>query len=61
VIDSVLRGPLIIGPGTRIERSYVGPFSSIGPNCLVRDSEVAHTIVLEEARFWTCRTASRIR
>ncbi len=51
VVDSVLRGPLIIGPGSRIERSYIGPFSSIGPNCLVQNSEVAHTIVLEGSQI----------
>ena len=47
VEDSVVRGPVIIGPGSRIVRAYVGPFTSIGPDVTIRDSEIEHSIVLE--------------
>lgn len=48
---SVLRGPLVIGRGSRIERSYVGPFTSIYHDVLIHNSEVEHSIVLENSRI----------
>lgn len=47
VLKSTLRGPLIIGEGTCIENAYVGPFSAVGAGCLIRDSEIEYTIVME--------------
>jgi glucose-1-phosphate thymidylyltransferase len=46
VIDSTLRGPLVIGERCVIEKSYIGPFSSIDDDVSVRGSEVEHSIVL---------------
>ena len=51
IVDSVVRGPAIIGPGTRIVRSYVGPFTSVDHDCEVIDSEVEHSIVLAGSRI----------
>jgi len=47
VEGSVIRGPAVIGAGTRIVNSYVGPFTSIAGGCLVKDVEVEHSIILE--------------
>jgi glucose-1-phosphate thymidylyltransferase len=47
VIDSTLRGPLVIGENCVIENSYIGPFSSIDDDVTVRGSEVEHSIVLK--------------
>jgi glucose-1-phosphate thymidylyltransferase len=44
---SVVRGPVVIGPGARILHAYVGPFTSIGKDAEIRDSEIEHSIVLE--------------
>ena len=44
---SVVRGPAIIGGGARIIHGYVGPFTSIGPDVEIRDTEIEHSIVLE--------------
>jgi glucose-1-phosphate thymidylyltransferase len=44
---SVIRGPAIIGRGARIVRAYVGPFTSIGNDVEIQDSEIEHSIVLE--------------
>jgi glucose-1-phosphate thymidylyltransferase len=49
VIASVIRGPAIIGSGSRIERSYIGPFTSVQDNVHVRASEVEHSIILSES------------
>jgi glucose-1-phosphate thymidylyltransferase len=45
--QSVVRGPAIIGSRARITRSYIGPFTSIGKDVTIRESEVEHSIVLE--------------
>ena len=44
---TLLRGPAIIGPGARIRNAYVGPYTSIGKDVEIRDSEIEHSIVLE--------------
>lgn len=49
VVDSTIRGPAIIGRGTRVEHAYIGPFTSIGDNCRVIRSEIEHSIVLENS------------
>jgi len=43
---SVIRGPVVIGADARIIHAYVGPFTSIGPKCEIRDTEIEHSIVL---------------
>ncbi len=45
---SVLRGPCIIGDGASIVESYIGPFTSIGPNTAVVRSEVENSIILQD-------------
>ena len=49
VVESTIRGPAIIGRGTRIEHAYIGPFTSIGDNCRIKQSEIEHSIVLENS------------
>ncbi len=44
---SVVRGPAIIGSGTAVENSYVGPFTSIDRNCRLENVEIQHSIVCE--------------
>jgi glucose-1-phosphate thymidylyltransferase len=44
---SVIRGPAIIGRGARIVQSYIGPFTSIGNDVVIQESEIEHSIVLE--------------
>jgi glucose-1-phosphate thymidylyltransferase len=45
---SILRGPCVIGSGVEIVDSYVGPFTSIGPNTRIINSEVENSIILED-------------
>ena len=51
IIDSMVRGPAIIGAGTRVEHSYIGPFTSVAAGCLIRDSEIEHSVILERSRI----------
>ena len=50
IINSVIRGPAIIGEGCLVEDSYIGPFSSIGNNTTVKGSEVEYSIILRDCR-----------
>ena len=47
VINSIIRGPTIIGENTRVVNAYIGPFTSIYHDCLVQDSEIERSIMLE--------------
>jgi glucose-1-phosphate thymidylyltransferase len=51
IVNSVVRGPAIIGENCVIEDSYVGPFSSIGSKTVVRRSEVEYSIILRECKI----------
>ncbi len=39
-------GPAIIGAGTQVTGSYIGPFTSVGPDCVIADSEIEYSIML---------------
>jgi glucose-1-phosphate thymidylyltransferase len=47
IVNSVISGPAIIGERTRVENSYIGPFTSIGPDCRIVESEIAASVVME--------------
>jgi len=49
VVRSTVRGPAIIGKGTRIIDSYVGPFTSIYYGVTLEGSEIEHSIVMENS------------
>ncbi|MGZ4690773.1 MAG: glucose-1-phosphate thymidylyltransferase [Acidimicrobiia bacterium] len=50
IVNSRVRGPAMIGERTRVENSYVGPFTSIAADCEIVDSELDHSVVLEGSR-----------
>jgi len=50
IINSIIRGPAIIGENTKIINSYVGPFSAVYYNCEVENSEIEHSIILENSK-----------
>jgi glucose-1-phosphate thymidylyltransferase len=47
IVKSVIRGPAIIGKGATIENAYIGPFTAVGDQVVIRGSEVEHSIILE--------------
>ena len=47
ITGSIIQGPAIIGERTRVVNSYVGPFTSIYHDCLIQDSEIEHSVVME--------------
>ncbi|GAA2290323.1 glucose-1-phosphate thymidylyltransferase [Nonomuraea roseoviolacea subsp. roseoviolacea] len=57
VARSRVVGPAVIGPGARVEDGYVGPFTSIGADCVVERAEIEYSIVLPRSSI---RGVSRI-
>ncbi|MFM7061853.1 MAG: glucose-1-phosphate thymidylyltransferase, partial [Actinomycetes bacterium] len=51
IVNSRVRGPAVIGAGTLVENSYIGPFSSVAADCEIVDSELDHSVVLGAARI----------
>jgi glucose-1-phosphate thymidylyltransferase len=48
IIRSTVRGPAIIGPRTQVVDSYIGPFTSVYHDCKITNTELEHSIVLED-------------
>lgn len=51
IVNSVIRGPVIIGDDCHIEGSYVGPFTAIDSKTSLSQSEIEYSIVLGECRI----------
>ncbi|MBU1063996.1 glucose-1-phosphate thymidylyltransferase, partial [bacterium] len=49
--NSNIRGPVIIGAGTKIINAYIGPYTSIERNCTIKDSEIEYSIVSEDCEI----------
>ena len=42
---SVVRGPTIIGRGTRVVDSFIGPFTAVDRDCLILRTDLEHSVV----------------
>ena len=51
IVNSTVRGPAVIGANTRIENTFIGPYTSIGDDCALNDAELDHSVVLEGCRI----------
>ncbi|HEY2291771.1 MAG TPA: glucose-1-phosphate thymidylyltransferase [Thermoanaerobaculia bacterium] len=51
LIDSLVRGPVVIGDGTRLENAFVGPYTSIGERCTLVCCELENSIVLADSEI----------
>jgi glucose-1-phosphate thymidylyltransferase len=49
VRGSRIVGPAIIGARSQVTDSYIGPFTSVGPDCSLEDTEIEYSIVLAGA------------
>jgi len=49
VIRSRIEGPAVVGAGSVVEDSYVGPHTSIGRDCVLRATHVDYSIALDGA------------
>ncbi|MBI5574314.1 MAG: glucose-1-phosphate thymidylyltransferase [Elusimicrobia bacterium] len=48
--NSTIRGPVIIGENCKIFNSYIGPFTSVYFNTVIENSEIEHSIILENSK-----------
>ncbi|MFF4604081.1 glucose-1-phosphate thymidylyltransferase [Streptomyces sp. NPDC001339] len=55
VVRSTLTGPLVIGPGSVLMGSTVGPYTAIGRDCVLEDTGVRDSIILEGAALQNVR------
>ncbi|HTR80831.1 MAG TPA: glucose-1-phosphate thymidylyltransferase [Bacteroidota bacterium] len=51
IIGSVIRGPVIIGKNCTVTDSYIGPFTAVGNNTVIRESEVEYSIILRDCKI----------
>ncbi len=49
IVNSTIRGPVVIGGNCLIQDSFIGPYTSIGDNAKVFNSSIEYSIVLEGA------------
>jgi glucose-1-phosphate thymidylyltransferase len=47
---AIVRGPAIIGSGSRITDAYIGPYTAIAADVVVSGSEIEHSILLAGSR-----------
>jgi glucose-1-phosphate thymidylyltransferase len=50
IVASRIRGPVVVGPGTVITDSFIGPFTAIGRDCVIESSEIEHSVILDDCR-----------
>ncbi len=51
IVDSVIRGPVVIGAGARLEHAFVGPYTSIGDGCVLARCEIENSIILANSEI----------
>lgn len=49
VINSVIRGPVAIGPNCHLENCFIGPYSSIAEGVKIKGADLEHSVVLQGA------------
>jgi glucose-1-phosphate thymidylyltransferase len=49
VESTTIRGPAIVGPGAQLADAYIGPYTSVGPEALVRGAEIENSIIMTGA------------
>ncbi|MBT0158538.1 glucose-1-phosphate thymidylyltransferase [Candidatus Bathyarchaeota archaeon A05DMB-2] len=47
ILNSTIRGPCIIGKNTVVEDSFIGPYTSVGDNSQILNSNLEYCVILE--------------
>jgi len=51
IINSEVRGPAVIGGRTVVRNSFIGPYTSIGDGCLVENSCIEFSVIMEGSQI----------
>nr|WP_207711575.1 glucose-1-phosphate thymidylyltransferase [Sulfobacillus harzensis] len=51
VVRSDIRGPVTIAGGARIEDSYIGPYTAVGPQVVIRRTEIENSVILADSNI----------
>ena len=51
VRNSVIRGPSVICRGSAVEDSYVGPYTSVGEECVLEGVEVENSVLMDRVEL----------
>ena len=49
IINCKIRGPVIIGENCHLENAYVGPYTSISDRVTIIDTEIEHSVILNDS------------
>lgn len=45
--DSKIVGPCFIGSGSVIKNSYIGPYTSVGRNCTIKNTHIENSVIMD--------------
>ena len=51
IINSTIRGPVVIGENCHIENSFIGPYSSIADGVTLIHADLEHSVILQGAKI----------
>lgn len=51
IINSTIRGPVIIGEDCQIENCFIGPFTSIANQVILQNADLEHSVILRSAQI----------
>jgi len=51
IIESIIRGPVVIGENCRIIRSFIGPFTAVGNGSILEDVNIEHSVILDRCEL----------
>ncbi|ACK69929.1 glucose-1-phosphate thymidyltransferase [Gloeothece citriformis PCC 7424] len=49
ILNSTIRGPVVIGDNCHIENCFIGPYSSIADEVILKDADIEHSVILQKA------------
>ncbi len=49
IFDSVVVGPVVLGEGVTVKNSHIGPYCSIGKNCILEGARVENSIIMDDS------------
>ncbi|WP_315788012.1 glucose-1-phosphate thymidylyltransferase [Fischerella sp. JS2] len=51
LVNTTIRGPVVIGSNCYLENCFIGPYTSIADNTQLIESDIEHSVVLEGAKI----------